>query len=171
MNVNVYQCLFFWRIVMKTELIPIKSNEIFSAFLMLKKGFLPTFFKYFDTKISPVFKTYSRFLSKVKSENTISFWIIYNGIRVGELFLLFKEDMIHISDLFVLEKYQNKGIAQNVINTVHSMYSDYKCWHLFTIKQEKGNCHLYEKLGYTQTGVERKINKRMTLIEYERRIN
>lgn len=77
--------------------------------------------------------------------------------------------MIHISDLFVLKKYQNNGIAQYVINSVHSKYSDYKYWHLFTIKQEKANCHLYEKLGYTQTGFERKINKRMTLVEYERR--
>lgn len=90
MNVIVYQCLFFWRIAMKTELIPIKSNEMLSAFIMLKKGFLPIYFKYFDTRISPVFKTYLSFSSKMKNENSISFWIVYNGIRVGELFLIFK---------------------------------------------------------------------------------
>ena len=154
---------------MKTELIPIKANEMFSAFIMQKKGFLPTYLKYFDTRVSPVFKTYSRFSSKMKNENSISFWIVYNGIRVGELLLIFEKDIVHISDLFVLKKYQNKGIAQNVISAVHSKYSDYKYWHLFTIKQEKGNCHLYEKLGYIQTGAVRKINKRMTLVEYERR--
>ena len=50
------------------------------------------------------------------------------------------------------------------------MLCDFRQWHLFTIKQEKRNIHLYEKFGYTATDYERKINKRMTIVEYEKEI-
>ena len=39
-------------------------------------------------------------------------------------------------------------------------------WALDTILQEKGNCHLYEKLGYRQTGATHVVNERMTLVDY-----
>ena len=64
-----------------------------------------------------------------------------------------------------------RGIAQQVIKIAENLFSANKRWCLDTIKQEKNNCHLYEKLGYTPCGVERKINKRMTIIKYEKRIN
>ena len=39
---------------------------------------------------------------------------------------------------------------------------------LETILQEKGNCYLYEKLGYHQTGKTEQINERMTIVFYEK---
>lgn len=41
-------------------------------------------------------------------------------------------------------------------------------WELDTILQEPKNCHLYEKLGYRQTGKKRVINERLTLVFYEK---
>jgi hypothetical protein len=40
---------------------------------------------------------------------------------------------------------------------------------LDTILQEKGNCHLYEKIGYKKTGKIEKINERMDIVYYEKR--
>lgn len=39
---------------------------------------------------------------------------------------------------------------------------------LDTILQEKGNCYLYEKMGYRKTGKTEKINDRLTLVFYEK---
>ena len=41
-------------------------------------------------------------------------------------------------------------------------------WKLDTILQEKGNCHLYEKLGYKKTGIIENINERMDIVYYEK---
>lgn len=145
----------------------IENNELKAAYCMQIKGFLPTFIKYRD-RINPVFTPYKKFKSNFNKENTAMFWILYNGVRVGHITLYFKEDFIHISNLFVLSEYQNKGIAQSALKLAEDMFCDYKRWHLFTIKQEKRNIHLYEKSGYKFTGEERKINSRMTLVEYEK---
>lgn len=37
-----------------------------------------------------------------------------------------------------------------------------------TILQEQRNCHLYEKVGYKQTGETKVINDRLTLIFYKK---
>ena len=41
-------------------------------------------------------------------------------------------------------------------------------WELDTILQEAGNCHLYEKMGYRQTGKTTVINDKMTLVFYQK---
>ena len=41
-------------------------------------------------------------------------------------------------------------------------------WTLDTILQEVGNCYLYEKLGYRQTGRRTVINENMTIVGYEK---
>lgn len=41
-------------------------------------------------------------------------------------------------------------------------------WMLSTILQEKGNCHLYEKMGYHQTGETKPVNDKLTLVFYEK---
>lgn len=37
-----------------------------------------------------------------------------------------------------------------------------------TILQEKGNLHLYEKMGYVQTGKVEHINEKMDIVFYEK---
>jgi hypothetical protein len=36
--------------------------------------------------------------------------------------------------------------------------------------QERGNCHLYEKLGYRQTGQTHAINDKMTIVYYQKQL-
>ena len=36
------------------------------------------------------------------------------------------------------------------------------------ILQEKGNCRLYEKMGYRQAGISQIVNERMTLVLYKK---
>ena len=75
-----------------------------------------------------------------------------------------------ISALAVMPEYQNRGIAQSALKEIEKIHNDCKYWILDTILQEKGNCHLYEKLGYTRIGEPKKINDRLTLVDYKKEV-
>lgn len=53
---------------------------------------------------------------------------------------------------------------------VEQIYDDAKSWNLGTILQEKGNCYLYEKIGYKKTGATKAINDKMTMVFYEKHL-
>lgn len=150
------------------ELVLIRKSELKKAFKMHRKGFMPTFLKYHD-RINPIFTPYKKFLSYHNSSSLHMYWIMYNGKAVGEIFIGIKEDYNKLVRIFVLKEFQNKGIAQQAIKIAENLFPNNKRWCLDTIKEEKNNCHLYEKLGYKPTGKEKKINKRMTIIDYEKR--
>ena len=55
------------------------------------------------------------------------------------------------------------------IDLIRASLKDTKeIWELSTILEEKGNCYLYEKLGYHPTGNTQVINDRLTLIFYHK---
>ena len=61
------------------------------------------------------------------------------------------------------------GKTQKAMTMIEGYHSDAAKWVLSTILQEKGNCHLYEKLGYIQKKEEILIiNENMTLVFYEK---
>ena len=70
-----------------------------------------------------------------------------------------------ISPLFIMPEHRNKGIAQRAIELAEEIHGS-SDWELVTILQEEGNCHLYEKMGYHQTGETVVVNERMTLVVY-----
>lgn len=66
-----------------------------------------------------------------------------------------------------MQEYRNKGYAQETILELERIHgSDY--WCLDTILQEKGNLHLYEKMGYHRTCKIEHINECMDLVFYEK---
>lgn len=151
------------------ELKKIEANERRKAYRIHRKGFMPTFFKYYD-RINPIFESYKKFCYYYHYPNTYMFWIMLDDKTVGEIWINIKGDTTRIVRLFVLKEFQNQGIAQKAIKIAENLFPNNKRWCLDTIKQENNNCHLYEKMGYIPFGVERKINKRMTIINYEKRI-
>lgn len=70
--------------------------------------------------------------------------------------------------IFVIPAFQNRGIAQMAIQKAFELYPEAITWKLDTIKQERGNCHLYEKCGFIRVGDEHVVNEEMTLVDYER---
>ncbi|WP_372633737.1 GNAT family N-acetyltransferase [Cohnella sp.] len=70
--------------------------------------------------------------------------------------------------MFILPEYQGRGIAQQVFAIIEQLYSEASAWELDTIEQERGNCYLYEKLGYKRTGKTEVINDKMTIVFYEK---
>lgn len=155
---------------MNVELVEMKKNDFYTAYKMHFIGFVPTFIKYKDCFNNPIFRTPKKFKSYFNSENLFMYFIKCNDIFVGQIWISENEDKYSISRLFVLKKFQNQGIATMAILKAEQLFVEKHKWYLDTIKEEKNNCHLYEKLGYKKIGIENKINKRMTIIEYEKEI-
>jgi hypothetical protein len=48
------------------------------------------------------------------------------------------------------------------------MFPQATSWELKTILEEKRNCYLYEKMGYSQTDEKSMINENITLVHYKK---
>lgn len=72
-----------------------------------------------------------------------------------------------ISPIFILPEHRNKGYAKKAIIEAERIHGD-KNWFLDTILQERGNCALYEKMGYVPTGRTEEINDKLILVHYEK---
>lgn len=72
-----------------------------------------------------------------------------------------------LSPIFIMKVFRGRGYAQKAIQLAEEIHGS-SGWTLDTILQEKGNCYLYEKMGYYQTGETRVINERMTLVFYKK---
>ncbi|GAA0127546.1 GNAT family N-acetyltransferase [Clostridium sp. CTA-19] len=134
-----------------------------------RKSFEPLLNKYHDYDSSPAMESIERIREKIDRKNTTAYIFQLNDINVGYVRVMELEYMTYkISALCVLPEYQNKGIAQEGLKQIENYYYNAHKWILDTIFQEKGNCHLYEKLGYVKVGQLKQINERMTLINYEK---
>ena len=123
--------------------------------------------KYHDYDVNPAMESVEVIKAKIDRANTTAYIFQLNDINVGWVRVMeFGEMTYKISALSVLPEYQNRGIAKEALKQIESYYPNASKWILDTIFQEKGNCHLYEKLGYVKVGELRLINERMTLVNY-----
>lgn len=152
------------------NLVKMKKHELFTAWHFQKKGFMETLKKYKDYKTSPATESLSHFSRHFFNNSIDTYWVILNNKRVGAIELQIKNDCIKIARFYILKNYRNKGIGQQALLIAEALYPNAKRWRLDTIFEEKNNIHLYEKLGYIPCGVKHKINERMTIIDYEKRI-
>ena len=97
------------------------------------------------------------------------YFIRVDGVNAGAIRIIdhHDEQRKRISPLFVMPAFRGMGVAQAAIRAAERIHGSAH-WNLGTILQEKGNCHLYEKMGYRQTGKTQIINDRLTLVFYEK---
>lgn len=127
--------------------------------------FQPIYEKYQDHDTSPVFQTFERFNERLQTGDY--FKILKDELLVGSVHVYPKsQGVMRLHMINILEEFQGKGIAQEVMSRIEGMYPHAIKWELDTIKQEQRNCYLYEKMGYVKTGDEWKVNEQMTLIHY-----
>lgn len=108
-------------------------------------------------------------MTRLNQPFTDYYIISYLGKAAGAIRIVKKQNKEYrVSPIFILPEYQGRGIAQQVFAIIEEVYHDAIKWELDTILQEQGNCYLYEKLGYKQTGATREINDRMTIVCYEK---
>ena len=155
---------------MKIELMKITLKDAKEIWEMQVKAFKELLDKYQDFETNPANEFISNIEMRLKQNFTFFYFICIDNKKVGAIRIIdHKEENKNkrISPIFILPKYRNKGIAQSVIKICEEIHGNTN-WELSTILQEKGNCYLYEKLGYHPTGKIQVINDRLTLIFYEK---
>ena len=146
-----------------------KREDVETIWKMQVEAFRGLLEKYQDYDLSPGAEPVDNVISRFEQPWTKYFFIEAEGTDVGVIRVVDKKDgsRKRISPLWIMEEYRGKGYAQAAILAVEEIYgADY--WCLDTIMQEKGNCHLYEKMGYHQTGKVEHINDRMDIVFYEK---
>ncbi len=127
--------------------------------------------KYQDYETSPGNESLERIIERLNQTFTDYYIIKSYGVPVGAIRIVKKANRTYrVSPIFILPDYQEKGIAQKVFRMIEDTYADALIWELDTILQEKGNCYLYEKLGYRNTGESKQINDKMTIVFYEKQM-
>ena len=98
---------------------------------------------------------------------TFFYYIYVDESITGAVRVVDKKDgsRKRVAPIFIMEQYRNKGIAQKAFSEVERIHGKNN-WKLDTIFQEKGNCYLYEKLGYKRVGELEKINDKMDIVYY-----
>jgi RimJ/RimL family protein N-acetyltransferase len=147
-----------------------KLKDLNTILQMQKEAFAELYGKYQDTETSPATENYEKILFRFNQPETTYYFITANDEKVGVIRVVDHKDGItrkRISPIFIMPEYRNKGYAQQAIKEAERIHCK-QHWKLDTILQEKGNCYLYEKLGYHQTGKTEQINDKMTIVYYEK---
>lgn len=149
----------------KVSLSKATVKEAETLLALQREVFMPIYLKYQDHETSPVTQTMDRFLKRFDLGDYYK--ILFNDKLAGSVFVYQKEPgVMKLHIINILGRYQNKGIAQEVMKRLELMYPQAERWELETILSEKRNCYLYEKMGYTQSGELRGINDQLTLVYY-----
>ena len=154
---------------MSIELKPITREDIATVWKMQVEAFQVLLDKYQDYDTSPGAEPVDKVLARFEQPWTTYFFIMANGEKAGVIRVVDKKDgsRKRISPIWIMPEFRNRGYAQQAILAAEKIYgSDH--WCLDTILQEKGNLHLYEKLGYHRTGRVDKINDKMDIVYYEK---
>ena len=145
------------------------AEDIEKIWKMQVEAFRALLEKYQDYGLSPAAESIDKIRARYEQPWTTYFFIEADGNDVGAIRVVDRKDgsRKRISPLWIMEEYRGKGYAQAAITAVEELYGADN-WSLDTILQEKGNLHLYEKMGYHQTGKIEHINDRMDIVFYEK---
>lgn len=144
-------------------------EDIETIWKMQVEAFTELLDKYQDFDMSPATESLEKIIAKFEQPWTTYYYIVENDIVVGAVRIVNKNDgsRKRISPIWIMGEFRNKGYAQQAMTELENIYgSDH--WCLDTILQEKGNLHLYEKMGYVQTGKVEHINEKMDIVFYEK---
>lgn len=154
---------------MEVTLIRASLEDADTIWRMQRIAFAELLERYQDIDTNPGSEPLEKVQWRLSLPATNFYFIQVNGKNAGAIRVVDHHDGSpkKISPLFVLPEHRGMGVAQAAIRAAEAIHGS-ENWQLGTILQEKGNCHLYEKMGYCQTGETKVINDRMTLVFYEK---
>lgn len=138
--------------------------------LMQISAFAGLLEKYRDYDTNPGAEPMEKVKARLTQDYTYYYFVVLNGgENVGAIRVVDRKkgECKRIAPLFILPQYRNKGYGQAAIREAERLHGA-ENWLLDTILQEKGNCRLYEKMGYRRNGFVRCIHEGMTLVGYEK---
>jgi len=150
-------------------MITLRKAELADAERLWKlqiEGFEELLERYQDYDTNPAAEPVEKTIMRLSQPWRCFYFVMEGDTPVGAISVrVLDEGWKKLGPLWVLPAYQGRGIAQEAIRQVEAIHGSDR-WVLDTILQEKGNCHLYEKMGYHQTGKTQVVNERMTLVDY-----
>ena len=154
---------------MKLELKRARVEDAERIWNMQIESFRELLERYRDMETNPGNEPLEKAVMRINQPFTYFYFIEADGQTVGAIRVVDRKngEPKRISPLFVLPEFQGRGYAQAAILEAERLHGSDN-WSLDTILQEKGNCHLYEKMGYRQTGETEVVNERMTLVMYRK---
>ncbi|MEE0957300.1 MAG: GNAT family N-acetyltransferase [Ruminococcus sp.] len=155
---------------MDIKLTKAKFEDLDTILQMQIEAFSELYAKYQDTETSPATEKYENILFRFNQPETTYYFIMADNVKVGVIRIVDCKDGVtrkRISPISIMPEYRNQGYAQQAIKEAERIHGKQN-WKLDTILQEKGNCYLYEKLGYHKTGKTEQINDKMTIVFYEK---
>ena len=146
-----------------------KREDMETIWKMQVEAFADLLQVYQDYDMSPAAEGPDKVMARFEQPWTRYYFIEAEGKDVGAIRVIDKRDgsRKRISPLWIMKEFRGKGYAQDAIRAVEDLYGKDN-WCLDTILQEKGNLHLYEKMGYKRTGRIERINERMDIVFYEK---
>lgn len=146
-----------------------ERDEVQKIWEMQIEAFRELLEKYQDYDLSPGAEPVDKVIARFEQPWTKYFFIEAEGTDVGVIRVVDKNDgsRKRISPLWIMKEFRGKGYAQDAILVVEELYGSDN-WSLDTILQEKGNIHLYEKMGYHRTGKVEHINDKMDIVFFEK---
>jgi len=130
-------------------------------------GFKALLEKYEDYDTNPGAETLEQVRGRFAFDTVDHYVITLRNENIGYIRIHRpNESVCRLSQMFILPNFQGNGYAQATISQVELIYPKARRWELDTIKQEPKLCHLYEKMGYKLTGVEKNIKQDMDLVYY-----
>lgn len=152
---------------MSIKLVRIGVNDAEKLWTMQVQAFQKLLDKYQDLETNPANETKEKIKIKLLQKQTFFYYIYEGNDIVGAIRVIDKKDgsRKRVAPLFIMEKFRNKGLAQKAFCEIEGIHGKDN-WELDTIFQEKGNCYLYEKLGYIRIGEIDRINDRMDIVHY-----
>ena len=155
---------------MEIKLIRAGVKDAERLWKMQVEAFTEMYNTYQDMETSPATEPVGKVVDRLKQPFTYYYYIQDGNTAVGAVRVIDTKEpgkAKRISPIFIMPPYRNRGIAQRAISEAERLHGG-TGWELDTILQEKGSCHLYEKMGYRQTGETMVINDRMTLVFYKK---
>ena len=154
---------------MSIELRQAKRDDMQTIWQMQVEAFKGLLETYQDYDLSPAAEGLEKVMARFEQPWTTYFFIVADGVNVGAVRVVDKKDgsRKRISPIFIMPEYRGRDYAQKAMLAIEEMYGSDN-WCLDTILQEKGNLHLYEKMGYCRTGRIEHINGRMDIVFYEK---
>ena len=154
---------------MGVKLIKVTREDLETVWRMQIDAFSELLDRYKDYDMSPGAEQVDKIIARFEIPGSVYYFIEAEGEKVGVIRVVDKNDgsRKRISPLWIMAEYRGKGYAQQAITAVEEIYGEDN-WSLDTILQEKGNCYLFEKMGYHRVGEIEHINDRMDIVFYEK---
>lgn len=155
---------------MDIHLIRATKSDARELWQMQLQSFAELLERYQDFGRSPGDEPLEKTMMRIEQPFTYFYFICAGEIKVGAIRIVDKKEAgkrKRLSPLFILPKYRGRGYAQRAIELCEQIHGSAD-WELDTILQEKGNCHLYEKMGYQATDELEEVNDKMTLVMYRK---